>query len=606
MPTTSGPMPPPNPYTGGCNNPGSNKETKASQILEIAISAIVILIVLAVLCAPQKNYQTIEDLSETNKQMNQENDSCGSDAKDIKSEKFKKISFYDALMMAPDIFINSKILMITTSIALPTLFYTSDSLFYKLILFCLLLAITAAYIRYMYISEIKKLYEYIRSKILQPFISFLKSLGCDLIYFLKIIPIPLLLTFISWTIACFPIEQNIFTAIISTINNPSLLLILLISAIITSFAMLPTIDSINEASKSLIKLEFSNPNSIDSQKGGIKSFVSGHLKVFTYILPISTVIAFIFVLYHNKEVAKEDLGLALQITSAQFPEQKFTWATVILVYMAIFYISVLPAIALPLINQPSMNQDLHGYILLKNHDNNEITATGYFTYLIIQVSVLATASSFTIFYILRLTTHGGFTETMLVVVALSTTACTIPISHIINRGLIKGEQSNKDANRNRTTARIAAFILAILILCIFYLSPKLLLDYMPKSIGGIVANPGTTIETNEIDYACVFPSGETSPKSIAFGIVTSSDNSSVHLFTPTYDTENKRYAERLGIVDKKLNKLIESRIKYTNGFYIEKYDGKIHIYDENSGQCIYKSSLPFYMNTYPWKKQYRN
>ena len=602
MPTTSGPMPPPNPYTGGCNNPVSNKETKASQILEIAISAIVILIVLAILCAPQKNYQTIEDLSEINKQRDQENDSCDSDAKDIKSKKFKKISFYDALIMAPDIFINSKILMVTTSIALPTLFYTSGSLFYKLIFFCLFLAITAAYIRYMYISEIKKLYEYIKSEILQSFISFLKHLRYDLISFLKVIPIPLLLTFISWTIACIPVEKNIFTAINSTINNTSLLLILLISATIASFPILPTIDSSNKASKPLIKLEFSNPNNVDSQKSGIRLFASRHLRAFTYILPISTVIAFIFVLYHNKEVAKGDLGLALQITSAQLPEQKFTWATVILVYMAIFYISFLPAIALPLINQPSMNQDLHRYILLKDHNNNEITVKGYFTYLIIQTSILAAASSFTIFHILRLTTHGDFTETMLIVVTLSTTACTIPISNIINRGLIKGKQSNKGATHNRTIARMAAFILAILLLHLFYLSPKLLLDYMPKSIGGIVANPGTTIETNEIDYACVFPSGETSPKSFAFGIVTSSDNSSVHLFTPSYDTENKRYAERLGIVDKKLNKLIESRIKYTNGFYIEKYNGKIHIYDENSGQCIYKSSLPFYMKTYPWKK----
>ena len=167
-------MPPPNPYTGGRNNPVSNKETKASPILEIAISAIVALIVLAILCAPQKNYQTIEDSSEINKQRNQENDSCDSGAKDIKSKKFKKISFYDALIMAPDIFINSKILMITTSIALPTLFYNSDSLFYKLIFFYLFLVITAAYIRYMYISEIKKLYEYIKSKVLQQFIPFFK------------------------------------------------------------------------------------------------------------------------------------------------------------------------------------------------------------------------------------------------------------------------------------------------------------------------------------------------------------------------------------------------------------------------------------------------
>lgn len=580
-------MPPPNPYTGGCNNPVSNKETKASQILEIAISAIVILIVLAILCAPQKNYQTIEDLSEINKQRDQENDSCDSDAKDIKSKKFKKISFYDALIMAPDIFINSKILMIATSIALPTLFYTSDSLFYKLIFFCLFLAITAAYIRYMYISEIKKVYEYTKSEILQPFISFSKSFVRYLISFLKVILMPLLLTFISWTIACFPIEKNLLTAIISTRNDTSLLLILLFSAITVSLAMLPALESSNEASKSLIKLEFSNPNNIDPQKSGIKAFVSQHLKAFTYILPISTVIAFIFVLYHNKEVAKGDLGLALQITSAQLPEQKFTWATVILVYMTIFYISLLPAVALPLINQPSMNQDLHRHILLKNHDSNKITATGYFIYLIIQASILTAASSFTIFHILRLTTHGDFAESMLVVVALSTTACTIPISDIINRGLIKGNQSNKDANHSRANARIAAFILAILVLCLFYLFPKLLLDYMPKNIGGIVANPGTTIETNENDYACVFSNDIKEKKSITFGVIAESKPESVHIFTPEYNQERNSYGEEAENGKVIPNKLVESQVKIPGGYRIEKFDGSKHGYNHQTGKCEY-------------------
>lgn len=186
MPITSGPMPPPNPYTGGCNNPVSNKETKASQILEIAISAIVILIVLAILCTPQKNYQTIEDLSEMNEQRNQRKESCDPDTKDIKSKKFKKINFYDTLILMPEIFINSKVLSITTSIALPTLFYTSDNLAYKLIYSCLLLAIVAAYIRYIYQdfilrivskikkfikntpSSIRKFFRYIKSEILTP------------------------------------------------------------------------------------------------------------------------------------------------------------------------------------------------------------------------------------------------------------------------------------------------------------------------------------------------------------------------------------------------------------------------------------------------------
>lgn len=410
----------------------------------------------------------------------------------------------------------------------------------------------------------------------------------------KSLPLPMLCIFFTWSISSLPIEGNPYSAINSFFNNPALIAIMTIPALMSPISKLAAPGETEKISEYLIEIKSLNPKLKDEQKSKTKPLTSISLKAFASLFPVSVVTAFIFVLYHNTEIAKGDLGLALQITSTQFPEQKITWATVILVYIAIFYISFLPAIILYRINQPEINHELHQYILIKNEDDSRIKLSTYHNYLVTQAAILTTASSFTIFYVLKITTHGNMTETLLFVNSLSMTACFIPIYYIIKESVIEDEHFSQNTTRNRSASILVSFILVVLVLIISWISPKVFLEYMPKNIGGIIANPGVTIETNEIDYACVFPSGETNPKSIAFGIIVSSDNSSVHLFTPSYNTETKRYAERQNNGVKKLNKLVESRIKYTNGFYIEKYDRNIHTYDENSGKCLYITPPPFY------------
>lgn len=394
-----------------------------------------------------------------------------------------------------------------------------------------------------------------------------------------------ILTFTSWFIACWAINNDFWAGIKALTPKLHLLTILLVPTFITPLAVLPTLSSGAKNSHPLIELKCSNQE-LNQDNREIREFISRNLKIFNSIVPVSMAASFIFVLYHYREITSGNLGLALQITSAQFPEQKITWTAVMFVYLSIFYISLLPAIIISPINSPNMNHDMHQHIF----KSGPIKLSKYYSYLVAQAAILATASSFIILYILKIATNGGIAETLLFTVSLSMTACTFSILNTIKENTSNNENSSNKTDPNKGTTRILTGLLAILVLLISYLSPALLLEYMPKGIGGIVASPGTTVETNEIDYACVFPSGENKPKSIAFGIVTSSDNSSIHLFTPSYDTENKRYAERLKDGRKKPNNLVESRIKYTNGFYIEKYDRNIHTYNEISGQCEYKNA----------------
>lgn len=110
---------------------------------------------------------------------------------------------------------------------------------------------------------------------------------------------------------------------------------------------------------------------------------------------------------------------------------------------------------------------------------------------------------------------------------------------------------------------------------------------MPRSIGGILANPGTTLESEESDYACVFPNDNKSKESITLGVVVDSKPESIRIFTPEYNRNDNEYGKRIdgGKVD--LNKLTETQIKIPGGYRLEKYDGSKHGYNRQTGKCEY-------------------
>lgn len=560
MPTASGPMPPPNPYTGGYTNPVSGKETKASQILEIAISAIVILIVLAILCAPQKklsNNKTIEDLSEANEQRDQENESCDSDTKDIKSKKIKKINFYDTLIMAPDIFINSKILMIATSVALPTLFYTSDSLTYKLICFCLFLAIIVAYTRYMYISEIKKLYK----DIIQPLFFF---------------PLPaVFFILLSGVLSNLLAGNNPLIAA----SDPFLYAALLMPALAYSaLGLLATHKKNAGMQVSPLNQETSSESEKNTLNEQLISILKKQTKLLTGLFPASIVVSFISVLYHNQELTNGDIGSALEITSAQFPENKIKWVTITLLYFLIPYFLFTSALFIKTIKN-SVNKDFPKI-------TRERLYVNYLVLLAIAF-LLATIANIMDIHVFKLVTTENVEINLFLTTALSFSVYVFPIRQIITDSIPDNPKPDEGLNSNGISMAIYYFIFVLSIIVSFSTVSKMFFEYLPKSIGGVVANPGATLESEESDYACVFPNDNKSKESITLGVVVESKPESIRIFTPEYNRNDNEYGKRIGGGKIKLNKLVDTQIKISGGYRIEKYDGSKHGYNRQTGKCEY-------------------
>lgn len=536
MPTNNDPIPPACPDVGGNINLDSSKETKTSQAAEITASTSINTEV-TTNTPPSKIPQEVENL-------------------------FKFI-----------------LIIFLTSITTYGFFNNSENIACRLFIALLFMSIITFSIKYIYKKTIKEIFNYTVSSILCPIIIFM-------------LPVTLLVL-ISWALVIWPSgEYNLISEINSLLSDPTIPIILFVVSTPYLAMGLLVWDIHNNKSANL------TPVGTDSSEGDsagenntlnekILSLIKNQTRILLTLFPISTVASFVFVLYHYKELANGDLGLALQITSALFLENKITWAAITLAFLLIFYISFMPAISLkkiePVVTRTSSRQE------------NKEDSYKLYIMLIVTAASLTTFSNIILIHIFKLVTEGNIAINMFLMTAISMATCFLPIYRAI---MSQFEQKNTISNDALSTKIFKGILYAIMISILFITCSRasyFFLEYIPKGIGGIAANPGATIETNESDYACIFPKGEDNPKSIAFGVIISSDHSSIHLFTPSYDTKNKRYAELLKNGRKKPNKLIESRIKYTNGFYIEKYDRKIHAYNESSGQCTYKTSPSIYL-----------
>lgn len=529
-------MPPACPYSGGNINLDSSKEANTSQAAEITASTSINTEV-TTNTPPSKIPQEVENLL-----------------------KFILIIFL-------------------TSIIIYGFFNNSENIACRLFIALLFMSIITFSIKYIYKKTIKEIFNYTFFSILWPIIIF-------------ILPVTLLIL-ASWALVIWPSgEYNLISEMNSLLSDPTIPIILfVVSAPYLSMGLLVW-DIHNNKSANFTPVETDSSEGDSAGENNtlnekILSLIKNQTRILLTLFPISTVASFVFVLYHYKELASGDLGLALQITSALFPENKITWAAITLAFLLIFYISFMPAISLkkiePIVTRTSSRQE------------NKKDTYKLYIMLIVTAASLTTFSNIILIHIFKLVTEGNIAINIFLMTAISIATCFLPIYRAIMSQFEQKNTTSNDALSTKIFKGILYAIMAIILFITFSRASSFFFEYIPRGIGGIAANPGATIEANESDYACIFPKGENNPKSIAFGVIVSSDHSSIHLFTPSYDTKNKRYAELLKDGRKKPNKLVESRIKYTNGFYIEKYDRKIHSYNENSGQCVYKISPSIYI-----------
>lgn len=384
-------------------------------------------------------------------------------------------------------------------------------------------------------------------------------------------------------------EYDLPSEINSLFSDPSFLLVMLtIPAPYLAMGLLVW-DTHNNKSANFTSSESSsseednpsedNPSENNTLNTKILSLIKSQTRVLLTLFPISTVASFIFVLYHNKELANGDLGLALQITSALFPENKTTWAAITLAFLLIFYISFMPAISLKKIESA----------VIKTSSRQENKKDSYKLYikLLGTAASLTTLSNIIIIHIFKLVTEGNIAINIFLMTAISIIICFLPIYRTIMSQFKQVNTTSSDTTSTKIFKVILYAIIAIIILFAYSRASSFFFEYVPKGIGGIVANPGATLESEESDYVCVFPNDNKSKESITLGVVIESKPESIRIFTPEYNRNDNEYGKRIGGGKIKLNKLVDAQIKISGGYRIEKYDGSKHGYNHQTGKCEY-------------------
>ena len=324
-----------------------------------------------------------------------------------------------------------------------------------------------------------------------------------------------------------------------------------------------------------------------------------HSKILLSLSTFLAIIAYASVLRSNLAPANGDLGIALQITSLQFSENKFKWIAQLSIFAVLIYLIVAPALLMWSTKEYIASNN--SYPSIKSIDTSDPTTL---CKKLIRLSAIITFIASVCNAILILPTmKDGAILFLILFPFLSLVFCSLPITLTINNNFTSPPNPQKVNPKNNKFTKIPYFATASIAVILFMgVAPKIFLEYLPYSLGKSIANPGKTLGSSGIVYDCIFSNDPKSRDSITFGVIAESKPESIHIFTPAYDHGSSSYGKRTAKEGIDLNNLTETQIKISGGYRIEKFDNDKHEYDLTSGKCIYKNSLPFYMDTYSWNK----
>lgn len=304
-----------------------------------------------------------------------------------------------------------------------------------------------------------------------------------------------------------------------------------------------------------------------------KSYIPG-AKHLLKLSSIAISLSFILVLFYYKYILN-NTGTALQITSSQFIQSKQLWMIIPLLILAALYFITLPAFLL----SPDSKIGAQIFFSDKKVHQHEDWNLSY---------KLACIFSLPYFFIstFPLSLIFDFLDSESINIYL---IASISLSFLIGQGSIvynmweiarlNGILSYK-LSRQSTIFTITA-IITILI------SLLTIIQGILPTMGNAIVNPGSSITKPESLYSCVFTGNTQKPEPKSFGIIISSNTSSIHMLTPSFNEKDQVYAKFEKDHPLPAEKLTETHLTIKKDYYIEKYDPTKHWYNERTGMCEY-------------------
>lgn len=324
------------------------------------------------------------------------------------------------------------------------------------------------------------------------------------------------------------------------------------------------------------------------------------LKTFAQLTPFAIATSFIFVLFSNKLALGGNFGNAIHLTSIQLVENKYEWITVLFAMILFMYATIVPKniykaiyestyithrISTNSLNQTERSLSIYKFIKFGLHTIAAPTSTLLLSLTFANWLSWTPRDSTGIYLLLFISL--AYMHYNIYIISVSSDVENFPPSKI----------AKKIYSSTIKLALISTIIFAAVA------PPQAIYTFNRAfySLGSAISSPSERIgESGQFMHSCVFPNKPNSYESIAYGIIASSKDSSIHIFSPSLNVTTGYYIHKSENGYIPINDLVETHIKTSEGYHIERFDNKKHWYDPSSGKCIYRNSPPFYTYSYPW------
>lgn len=303
--------------------------------------------------------------------------------------------------------------------------------------------------------------------------------------------------------------------------------------------------------------------------------VTNHIKTILTMTPVAISISFILTLSYYTWALENNISQAFGITSIRFSQDKYRILSSTLIILFILYLSLVPLFALK-ISHPWKHNSFLKTASHWSEDLNACTSATLNTACIILLAGIPASLTF------RFMLPDSYATN----IQLFT---TITFLFAQTRILAPTPPSKYELLKRVTTFKLTGKgLISTLVILLSILSLKFSLPQLAIQMGGAIIATGPNIMNPMRAYSCVFSQKDLNKESIAFGIVADSKDTSIHIFSPEYNSKNKSYVH-VG-EDGKIfpNTPLESYINLKENYIIEQYDDSRHNYDWETGKCTHK------------------
>jgi len=386
----------------------------------------------------------------------------------------------------------------------------------------------------------------------------------------------------------------------------------LLIILFTLIPLLPTLAytfyrKIHKLENQSINKDFLNKEKIQSQTPFEK------LKSASQSVPIIIAISFTFILIQNIMLMDRDIGLAFHLTATEFAYAKYEWISFVFMLALIFYSAFLPPLALSILYR--------GFRLIQNSHPFESLRNSIIHLMKKQPLIpISDSSTDTQKFIRVLTVIPYHLITVLLIIIIEAIfviilglqnsppvfMCILAFSAMAYLNASIYMLSRKSANPAKVKKILYSSCLKVLlffaIISSVLFNKHTIISSIENSsfLGKAISSPSVIHNTSEnARFSCAFLDKPNSSESIAFGIIVSSKDSSIHIFSPSRDESTGKYTHPAEDGNRYLNKLVETHVKISEGYHVEKFNKSKHWYNSNSGKCVYINTSPFYVSSFP-------